>query len=54
MENNCTHFILPESKDRPIKVVIEDNVKVISNGNVIEIKKHLSSMESEKLLNDIF
>ena len=54
MENNNTYFIIPESKDKPIKMVIEDSVKVTSNGNVIEIKRHLSSMEAEKLLNDIF
>lgn len=54
MDNNNTYFILPEPKDKPIKVVIEDSVKVTSNGNVIEIKKHLSSVEAENLLNDIF
>lgn len=52
--NNNTYFILTEPKDKPIKIIIEDNVKVTSNGNVIEIKKHLCSMEAEKLLNDIF
>ena len=54
MENNNTYFFFPEPKDKPIKIVIEDNIKVTSNGNVIEVKKHLSSMEAEKLLNDIF
>ena len=53
MKNN-TYFIIPEQKDKPIKVVIEDKVKITSNGNVVEIKKHLSSMEVEKLLNNTF
>ena len=52
--NNNTYFIIPKPKDKPIKVVVEDSVKVTSNGNVIEIKKHLSSIEAKSLLNDIF
>lgn len=52
--NNNMYFILPNPKDKPIKVIIEDRVEVTNNGKAIEIKEHLSHMETEKLLNDIF
>lgn len=53
--NPNTMFILPnEPKDKPIKIVFEDDVKVTANGNDIEIKRKLSDVEAEKLLNDIF
>ena len=48
-------FILPnEPKDKPIKIVFEDDVKVTANGNDIEIKRKLFEIEAEKLLIDIF
>lgn len=50
-----TMFILQnEPKDKPIKIVFEDDVKVTANGNDIEIKRKLSDIEAEKLLIDIF
>ena len=53
--NPNTMFILPnEPKDKPIKIVFEDDVKVTANGNDIEIKRKLFDVEAEKLLNDIF
>jgi len=46
---------VPEDKDKPIKVVYEDDFKVIqTNDCTIEIVKRLTPMESEKLLNDMF
>lgn len=54
MNNKTTCVIIPASIDKPIKLIIEDNIKVINNGNNIEIKKHLSSMEIEKLLKIFF
>lgn len=53
--NPNTMFILPnEPKDKPIKIVFEDDIKITANGNDIEIKRKLSGIEAEKLLNDIF
>lgn len=53
--NPNTMFILPnEPKDKPIKIVFGDDVKVAENGNDIEIKRKLSDIETEKLLIDIF
>lgn len=52
--NNNTYFIIPTAIDKPIKLIIEDDVKVINNGYNIEIKKHLSPMETENLLKNIF
>lgn len=54
MRNNNTYFIIIEENDSPIKVVIEDSVKITSNKNVIEIKRHLSYMEAKNLINNIF
>ena len=46
---------VPEDKDRPIKMVYEDDFKAIqTNDCTIEVVKRLTPMESEKLLNDIF
>lgn len=42
------------AKDKPIKIVFEDDVKVTANGNEIEIKRKLSDIEAKKLLNDVF
>ena len=53
--NPNTMFIVGnEQKDKPIKIVFEDSVKVTANGNNIEIKRKLSDVEFEKLLIDIF
>ena len=53
--NPNTMFIVPnESKDKPIKVIFEDDVKVTASDNNIEIKRKLSDIEAEKLLIDIF
>ena len=53
--NLNTLFILPkESKDKSIKIIFEDDVKVTANDNDIEIKRKLSNIEAEKLLIDIF
>lgn len=54
MKNDNIYFIVSEPKDKPIKLVVENNIKMTTNGNVIEIKKHLSTTEVKKLLNDIF
>lgn len=46
---------ITENKDKPIKMVFEDDLKVIqTNDCTIEVLKRLSSMESEKLLKDMF
>ena len=46
---------IPENKDKPIKIVFEDDLKVIqTNDCTIEVIKRLSPMESEKLLKDMF
>ena len=46
---------IPENKDKPIKMVFEDDLKVIqANDCTIEVIKRLSPMESEKLLKDMF
>ena len=44
--------LLAEQKDKPIKIVFEDDVKVAINGNDIEIRRKLSDIETEKLLID--
>lgn len=50
-----TMFIVPnEPKDKLIKVIFEDDVKVTASDNNIEIKRKLSDIEAEKLLIDIF
>lgn len=54
MQDINIYFIIPKPQDTPIKIVIEDNVKITSNENVIEIKRHLSSMEVKNLINNIF
>lgn len=54
MNNNNTYFIIPTAIDKPIKLIIEDDVKVINNGYNIEMKKLLSPMETENLLKNIF
>lgn len=46
---------VPEDKENPIKVVYEDDFKVIQTGDyTIETVRKLTPMESEKLLNDMF
>lgn len=46
---------ITEDKDKPIKIVFEDDFKVIqTNDCTIEVLKILSSMESKKLLKDMF
>ena len=53
--NNDNIFIFPVQNDKPVKIVIEDNVKVSSVSDYdIEIKKKFNSLETEKLLKDIF
>lgn len=44
-----------EDRSKPIKMVFEDDVKVIQTSDcTIEVIKKLSSMESEKLIKDMF
>lgn len=46
---------VPEDRDKPIKVVYEDDFKATrTDGFIIEIAKKLTHTESEKLLNDMF
>lgn len=53
--NPNTMFILPnKQKDKSIKIVFEDDVKVAVNGDDIEIRRKLSDIETEKLLIDMF
>lgn len=37
-----------------LKIVIEEDIKITGDGDIVEIKKRLSSMESEKLFIDLF
>lgn len=44
-----------EDKEKPIKVVYEDDFRMIQTGDfTIEVARRLTPMESEKLLNDMF
>lgn len=46
---------IPEDKNRPIKVVYEDNDGLVATDDcTIEYTRKLSSMESENLLTDMF
>lgn len=38
----------------PIKIVIEDDIKTIGDGDIVKIEKRLSPMEVEKLFIDLF
>ena len=47
--------IIPECKDKPIKVVYEDDVGVTQTGDfAIEFVKKLRGIELEKFLKDVF
>jgi hypothetical protein len=39
---------------KPLKIVIEDDIKIIGDGDIVEIEKRLSPMEVEKLFIDLF
>lgn len=53
--NPNTMFIVPnESKDKPIKIVFENDVAITIDNDDITIKRKLSRFEAEKLLTDIF
>lgn len=54
MNKNKTIFIIQTSEQNPIKLVFEDDVEVNANGDNIEVKGKLSSIEAEKVLTDIF
>ena len=46
---------VPEDKERPIKMVYEDDFKVIQTDDcTIEAVRRLTPMESEQLLKDMF
>ena len=50
-----TMFIVPnESKDKPIKIVFENDIAITIDNDDIKIKRKLSRFEAEKLLTDIF
>ena len=47
--------LIPDDKERPIKIVYDNGVKFRETGDcTIEMVKHLTPMESEGLLMDLF
>ena len=47
--------IVPEDKDKPIKMVYEDDIGIIkANDYTIELTRKLTPVEAEKLLEDMF
>lgn len=53
--NSQTLIIFPKEKDKTIKIVGKDSVKVSMVGdNTFEITKRLTPMETEALLKDVF
>lgn len=53
--NSQTLIIFPKEKDKTIKIVDKDRVRVSMVGdNTFEITKRLTPMETEALLKDVF
>lgn len=53
--NSQTLIIFPKEKDKAIKIVDKDSVRVSMVGdNTFEITKRLTPMETEALLKDMF
>lgn len=53
--NPNTMLVVPNApKNKPIKIVFEDGIEVIGDGNDIEIKRKLSDIEVKNFLTEIF
>lgn len=49
------YIFIPENRDRPIKMIYEDDARIIqTNDYTLEYTRKLSPMEAEKLFMDLF
>lgn len=50
----CDGVFIPEDKDRPIKIVYENNRSIEINDYTIEYTRRLSPVESANIFRDMF